>query len=142
MICTGSEPAVSNPAIFKSNPRVALGISKCQTRINRALLADFWGVGAVLAEVWKRVGVCADSKSWRLAGAGNGAAGRRAGLVSGSDLGSDCPPLWFSQRTFIFIRRALGVCLGRISVFPWNAAACSLGVRSETWRGRRSRRTM
>lgn len=34
--------------------------------------------------------------------------------------------------TFIFLKRALGVCSARGSFFPWNAVVCSVRVRSET----------
>lgn len=97
----------------------------------------------MLAEAWKRVGVCADSKSWHLAGSSDSTAGPicRAGLVLGSegsqDLGSNClPPVFSAARDgplfFFFIKRALSICLGRIFLFPWNVVVCSLKVRSET----------
>ena len=93
----------------------------------------------MLAEVWKRVGVSADSQSWHLAGSSDSAAGPvcRARLV----LGQRAFPrfqvqlsasgfLRCERRAFIFLKRAL--CLGRVSLFPWNVVVRCLRVRSET----------
>lgn len=40
--------------------------------------------------------------------------------------------LTFKGWALIFIKQALGICWGRVLLFPWGVVVCSLTARSET----------
>lgn len=58
----------------------------------------------------------------------------------GLSWGANTPEVWgpgsglltFKGRALIFIKQALGICWGRVSVFPWGVVVCSLTARPET----------
>lgn len=79
----------------------------------------------------------AEGKSWRVAAA---TVPRVLAAEQGLSWGAGVPEIWgpgsgllsCKGRALIFIKWALGICWGRVSLFPWSVVVRSVTVRSET----------